>query len=115
MQITSTTLFSDLFSQSPLPLQGVERLALQLCFLLGQGPTWEAFRTAAMAAPTPTQQALEGWLQNHWNQLSRNLALPDYEHQVLDSLRAQLEAGTISITGFSTEAGLQFTRSTEDQ
>ena len=108
-----TPLFRDLFNQSPLPLQGVEQLALQLAYLQSQGAMWEAFQEAARAAPPSTQQELEDWLQNHWNQLSRNTQVPDYEREILRRIRQQLDDGSLAITGFSTEEGLHFTRSTE--
>lgn len=110
-----TPLFQQLFTTEPLPLQGVELLALQLCYLRSQGEMWEAFREAARAAPPPTQKALEDWLQNHWNQLSRHVAVPEYEQTVLAALRSELDDGSISITGVSTDAGLVFTRSTENR
>lgn len=110
-----TPLFQQLFATDPLPLQGVELVALQLCYLRSQGEMWEAFREAASTAPAPTQQALEDWLQNHWNQLSRHVDVPDYEQAVLQALRTQLDEGSLTITGVTTAAGLVFTRSTEDQ
>ena len=108
-----TPLFNELFRQSPLPLKGVEQLALQLCYLQSQGEMWEAFQEAARAAPQETQNSLEHWLQNHWNQLSKNVTVPDYESNILSRIRQQLDDGSLSITGFSTEEGLHFTRSTE--
>ena len=108
-----TPLFQQLFDTDPLPLQGVELVALQLCYLRSQGEMWEAFREAAREAPPPTREALEDWLQNHWNQLSRHVTVPDYEQRVLETLRSELDNGSLSITGVSTDAGLVFTRSTE--
>ena len=108
-----TPLFAELFHQEPLPLQGVEILALQLCCLRSQGAMWEAFQEAARSAPQTTQQALEDWLQNHWNQLSRTVVIPDYEQAVMATLAQELEDGSIAISGVSPHVGLLFTRSTE--
>ncbi len=110
-----TPLFQELFTTDPLPLKAVELVALQLCYLRSPGEMWEAFQQAARAAPATTQRSLEDWLQNHWNQLSRHVAVPDYEQSVLDAIRAQLDNGTVHITGVDTDAGLIFTRSTEDR
>jgi hypothetical protein len=110
-----TPLFQELFTTDPLPLHGVELVALQLCYLRSPGEMWEAFREAASAAPAPAQKDLEDWLQNHWNQLSRHVAVPDYEQAVLAALRTQLDEGSLTITGVNTDAGLVFTRSTEHQ
>lgn len=109
-----TPLFQTLFSQSPLPLKAVERLALQLCYLQDQGAMWEAFREAASTASDETRASLEDWLQNHWNQLSRHVDVPDYDRQIMNSIRQQLADGNLKITGVDTDAGLVFTRSTED-
>jgi hypothetical protein len=108
-----TPLFAELFHQEPLPLQGVEILALQLCCLHSQEAMWQAFQEAARAAPHSTQQALEDWLQNHWNQLSRTVVIPDYEQAVMAALAQEITDGAITITGVSPQVGLLFTRSTE--
>lgn len=107
-------LFADLFQREPLPLQAVELVALQLTYLHSQGAMWEAFREAAMAAPPATQSALEDWLQNHWNQLSRTVSVPDYEQVILLAIRHQLVEGSVAITGVDPATGLVFSRSTED-
>jgi len=107
-------LFAELFNRDPLPLRGVEILALQLSYFHSQGEMWEAFKEAAQAAPRPTQQALEDWLQNHWNQLSRTVSIPDYEQAVLTALRQQIDSGEVVIHGVDPTTGIVFTRSTED-
>lgn len=109
---TFTPLFNQLFRQDPLPMKTVELVSLQLCCLHGQGVMWEAFKEAALEASPQTQRQLEDWLQNHWNQLSRRVALSDYETDILLALRQQLDAGTTVICGVA-DQGLQFIRSTE--
>ena len=109
-----TPLFKELFNKSPLPLKGVERLALQLCSLEDRGAMWEAFKEAAMSAPDETKRSLEDWLQNHWNQISRHPQVPEFDQEIMAAIRQQLKDGTITITGVDTDAGLVFTRSTEN-
>lgn len=109
-----TPLFQELFAQAPLPLKSVERVALQLCYLQDRGAMWEAFKEAALLSSADTQQELEDWLQNHWNQLSRHPFVPDYDREVLEAIKSQLEEGTLQITGIDLDAGLIFSRSTEE-
>ena len=108
-----TPLFQELFSQSPLPLKGVERVALQLCRLEDRGAMFEAFKEAAMVASDETKHSLEDWLQNHWNQLSRHPHVPEYDEEIMAAVSQQLNDGSIHISGVDTDAGLIFTRSTE--
>ena len=109
-----TPLFKTLFDQSPLPLKGVEMVALQLCYLKSKGAMFEAFKEAALAASPGAQAELKDWTANHWDQLSRNLTVSDYERERLDAVRRQIDDGSVTITGVCTDAGLVFTRSTED-
>lgn len=107
-------LFSDLLAQDPLPEEALTRLCLQLHFLVGQGPSWEALRTAAMAAPKPAQEALDLWLLNHWRQLPRPRLQPATA-RTMEVWAKQLNEGTLEIIGFDPDLGLQFHPVTEAQ
>ena len=109
-----TQLFAGLLEQDPLPEEALTRMCLQLHFLIGQGQSWEAFRAAAMAAPKPTQVALNSWLLNHWNHLPRSPQLSPAEARTMAVWSDQFKTGQLEIIGFDPERGLQFQPLTEE-